>query len=101
MDPESGSRALSAVNDLIELLRLAQSAADRLEHEVHGPSYEAAELLARELQRLRRVSESLKANTEQLVSNEQSASVTRGHPLRRASDLSLGRRLGGLNRSAN
>jgi hypothetical protein len=101
MDPESGSRALSAVNDLIELLRLAQSAADRLEHEVHGASYEQAELLARELHRLRRVTESLRANTEQLVSSEQSASVTRGHPLRRASDHSIGHRLGSLNRSAN
>lgn len=100
MDPESGSRALNAVNDLIELLRLAQSAADRLEHEVHGPSYEQAELIARELHRLRRVGESLKANTEQLVSSEQSASVTRGHPLRRASDRSFGRRLAS-NRSAN
>ena len=93
MDPESGSRALSAVNDLIELLRLAQSAADRLEHEVHGASYEQADLIARELHRLRRLSESLRGNTEQLVSSEQSASVARGHPLRRASDHGIGRRL--------
>jgi hypothetical protein len=100
MDPESGSRALSAVNDLIELLRLAQSAADRLEHEVHGPSYEQADLIARELHRVRRLSESLRANTEQLVSTEQSASVTRGHPLRRASDHGISRRLFS-NRSAN
>src|SRR4051812_12815353 len=100
MDPESGSRALGAVNDLMELLRLAQSAADRLEHEVHGASYEQADLIARELQRLRRLTESLKLNTEQLVSREQSASVTRGHPLRRASDYSIGRRLA-ANRSAN
>src|SRR4051812_39787644 len=100
MDPESGSRALNAVNALMELRRPAQSAADRLEHEVHGASYEQAELLARELHRLRRVSESLKSNTEQLVSNEQSATVTRGHPLRRASDRSFGGRLGS-NRSAN
>jgi hypothetical protein len=100
MDPESGSRALSAVNDLNELLRLAQSAADRLEHEVHGASYEQAELIARELHRLRRLSENLRANTEQLVSTEQSASLTRGHPLRRASDHSLGQLLYS-NRSAN
>lgn len=100
MDPESGSRALSAVNDLIELLRLAQSAADRLEHEVHGASYEQADLIARELHRLRRTTESLKANTEQLVSREGSATVARGHPLRRASDYSVGRR-SASNRSAN
>ena len=100
MDPESGSRALGAVNDLIELLRLAQSAADRLEHEVHGPSYEQADLIARELHRLRRLTESLKANTERLVSREESATVVRGHPLRRASDYSVGRRPAS-SRSAN
>jgi hypothetical protein len=100
MDPESGSRALNAVNDLIELLRLAQSAADRLEHEVHGPSYEQADVIARELHRLRRLTESLKASTERLVSREESASVTRGHPLRRVGDRGLGRPLA-PNRSAN
>ena len=92
MDPESSSRALGAVNDLIELLRLAQSTADRLEHEVHGASYEQANLIARELHSLRRMTESLKVNTEQLVSREGSASVARGHPLRRASDRGIGRR---------
>ncbi len=100
MDPESGSRALGAVNDLIELLRLAQSAADRLEHEVHGPSYEQADLIARELHRLRRLTESLQANTERLVSREESASAARGHPLRRASDHRIGP-LPASNRSAN
>jgi hypothetical protein len=86
MDSESGSRALNAVDDLVELLRLAQGAADRLEHEVHGVSYEQAELIARDLQRLRRLSEKLKTETERLVSREESSSVARGHPLRRASD---------------
>jgi hypothetical protein len=86
MDAESSSRALSAVNDLVELMRLAQSAADRVEHEVHGASYEEADLIARELHRLRRLAERLKADTERLVSREQSATVVRGHPLRRAAD---------------
>jgi hypothetical protein len=86
MDAESSSRALSAVNDLVELMRLAQSAADRVEHEVHGASYEEADLIARELHRLRRLAERLKADTERLVSREESANVARGHPLRRAAD---------------
>jgi hypothetical protein len=86
MDAESGSRALAAVNDLIELLRLAQGAADRLEHEVHGPAYEHYEILAGELDRLRRAAEGLKASTERLVRREQSANDARGHPLRRAAD---------------
>ena len=86
MDAHSASRAVTAVNELIELLRLAQSAADRLEHEVHGPAYEHYERLAAELRRLRRAAEGLKASTERLVSREQSAAAARGHPLRRAAD---------------
>jgi hypothetical protein len=99
MDPDSASRALNAVNDLIELLRLAQSAADRLEREVYGASYEQADLIARELHRLRRLSESLKVNTEGLVSRDEAARVAREHPLRRADDRATGRRAS--NRSAN
>ncbi len=90
MDAESSSRALGAVNDLLELLRLAQGAAERLEHEVHGPSYEMTDLIARDLHRLRRLSERLKADTERLVSQEGSAALARGHPLRRAGDRGRG-----------
>lgn len=86
MDPESSSRALSAVNDLVELMSLAQSAADRVEHEVHGPSYEEADLIARELHRLRGLAERLKVDTERHVSGEESTNAARGHPLRRAAD---------------
>jgi hypothetical protein len=86
MDSESSSRALGAVNDLVELLRLAQAATERLEHEVHGPSYEMTDLIARELHRLRRLGERLRSDTEQLVSRESAANDARGHPLRRASD---------------
>jgi len=100
MDGESGSRALNAVSDLVELLRLAQSAADRVEHEVHGVSYEQADLIARDLHRLRRLCEKLKAETERLVSREESSSVARGHPLRRAGDRGAGR-IPYPNRSAN
>ncbi len=86
MDAESGSRALRAAADLIELLRLAQGATDRLEHEVHGVSYEQAEMIAREIHRLRRQAEKLRLECEGLVVREQSATVARGHPLRRAAD---------------
>ncbi|HYD56319.1 MAG TPA: hypothetical protein VEB41_05385 [Burkholderiales bacterium] len=91
MDAESGSRALSAVNDLVELLRLAQSSAERVEHEVHGPAYEVTDLIARDLHRLRRLAERLRTDTERLVSNESAANAARGHPLRRASDRGSGR----------
>ena len=86
MDAESGSRALSAVNDLIELLRLALGASERLEQEVHGPAFEHADLIARDMQRLRRSAEVLKNRIEGFVSGEGSANASRGHPLRRHSD---------------
>jgi hypothetical protein len=84
--PESGSRALSAANDLVELLRLAQSAAERIAQEVFGASYEHAELIERELQRLRRSADKLARDVEGFVSGEEGTAVERGHPMRRAGD---------------
>ena len=86
MDGQSGSRALGAASDLVELLRLAQSAAERLAQEVFGVSYEHAGLIERELQRVRRSAEKLKSTVEEHVSREESATVERGHPRRRAGD---------------
>jgi hypothetical protein len=88
MDAESGSRALSAANDLVELLRLAHGAAERLAHEVYGPSFDLAELLVREIHRLRRSTDKLQKDVERFVSREEGATVERGHPLRRSSDRS-------------
>src|SRR5436189_5465874 len=42
MDAESGSRALSAANDLVELLRLAHAAAEPAAQEVYGVAFEHA-----------------------------------------------------------
>jgi hypothetical protein len=86
MNAESGSRALNAANDLLELLRLAQGATERLEQEVYGPSYEHAELIAREIHRLRRSAEKLQADMERFVSREESNTAAGRHPLRRATD---------------
>ena len=86
MDAESGSRTLHAAADLVELLRLAQSAAERLGKEVHGAAFQHAELIGRDIHGLRSLAEKLQAEIESLVSREESASVSRGHPLRRASD---------------
>ena len=41
MDGQSGSRALGAASDLVELLRLAQASTERLAQEVYGVSYES------------------------------------------------------------
>ncbi|HEY3074916.1 MAG TPA: hypothetical protein VGJ74_07070 [Burkholderiales bacterium] len=86
MDAQSGSRVLNAANDLVEMLRLAQSAAERVAQEVYGVSYEHAELIERELQRLRRSADRLQKTVEDYVSREEGASVERGHPMRRAGD---------------
>jgi hypothetical protein len=86
MDAESGSRALSAVNDLVELLRLALGAAEPLEQEVHGPAFEHADLIARDVQRLHRSATVLQGRIEGFVSEEAATDASRGHPLRRHSD---------------
>ncbi|HYG54624.1 MAG TPA: hypothetical protein VD965_04960 [Burkholderiales bacterium] len=86
MDGASGSRALHAANDLVELLRLTQGTLERVQNEVVGPAYEQADAMARDVQRLRRLAERLQRDIEGYVSREESATVTRGHPLRRAAD---------------
>ena len=86
MDAETGSRALHAANDLVETLRLAQGALERVAKEVHGVPFEQADQLASDMHRLQRLAERLQADIERLVNREESASAARGHPLRRASD---------------
>jgi hypothetical protein len=86
MDAETGSRALHAANDLVEVLRLAQGAIERVAQEVHGAPFEQADRLAHDMQRLRRLAERLQGDIERFVSREESAAGERGHPLRRASD---------------
>jgi hypothetical protein len=86
VDSQSGSRALSAASDLVELLRLAEASAERVAQEVYGVAYEHAELIERELQRLRRSADKLKSSLDESVAREEGAAVERGHPLRRASD---------------
>ena len=87
MDAQSGSRTRGAVKDLIELLRLAQAAAERVAQEVYGATFEHAELIERELARLQRSAEKLSRDVEDYVAREESAARSpRSHPLRRASD---------------
>jgi hypothetical protein len=68
MSGESDSRALGAAGDLFELLRLAQGAAQRLANELHGPDFKHAELIARDLRRLRRNADMLQAVVGRFVS---------------------------------
>ena len=84
----SASRALRAVSDLADLLRLAHEAAERVAQEVYGTSFEHAELIGRELQRLRRSTDTLRGGVEEYIAREEGAAAERGHPLRRSSDRS-------------
>lgn len=101
MDAESGSRVLKAADDLVELLRLAQGATDRLEHEVHGAAYEQADAIARDIHRLRRQAEKLKVEAERMVSREESGTVSRGYPLRRAADRGVSGRPSGVTQKSS
>src|SRR5262249_41899402 len=86
MDAETGSRALHAASDVVELLGLAQGAIERVAQEVHGIPFEQADQIAREMRRLHRLAERLQAEAERLVNTEHHAATVRGHPLRRSSD---------------
>jgi hypothetical protein len=71
MEAEADSRALGAVDDLFQLLRLAHGAAQRLASELHGPAFEHAELIARDIRRLRRSADGLQAVVERFVRGEE------------------------------
>ena len=89
MDAETGSRALSAATDLVELLRLSQGALERVAQEVHGAPFERADQMAGDLHRLQRLAERLQADIERIAGRDQPAAAARGHPLRRATDRGL------------
>ena len=86
MDADTGSRALNAANDLLELLRLAQGALDRVAQEVHGVPFEHAEQISGELRRLTVQVQRLHNTIDRVVAREASAAAARGYPLRRATD---------------
>jgi uncharacterized protein (DUF2342 family) len=73
MNAESDSRVLGAIEDLVQLLQLAEGAAQRVAQEVHGPAFDHAELIARELQRLRRSADTLHGVVERFVGAAQPA----------------------------
>lgn len=84
---EASSRVLNAGSDLVELLRLAQGAVQRLQEEVHGPALEDVDRIAVELRRMRLAAEALRPTLERFVVDSESASVAeveRGVERRRA-----------------
>ena len=64
---EEGSNALDAASDLLDLLRLSHSALHRLEREVHGDCFEAADILSKKILDLRDEAERLNQKLQQYV----------------------------------
>jgi predicted nucleotidyltransferase component of viral defense system len=77
MISDSTTRALNAINDLYDLLKLAQGAADRVEREVHGPVFDRAVDVSRLIREVRATAEELRRHVEQFVKEQAAASLER------------------------
>ncbi len=67
---DSERRALDAIDDLIDALRIAQGAARRVENEMHGRVFEDADRMSQTIHGMRRCAEQLKAEVEQFLRRE-------------------------------
>jgi uncharacterized membrane protein len=67
VNTDSGRRALDAVEDLVNSLRLAHGAVQRIENELYGPVLNDADNLSQSLHRVRQFAEKLRAEVEQFV----------------------------------
>ena len=73
---DSTSRALNAINDLVDLLRLAHGAAERVEREVHGSDvYDYADQMSLAIREVRRTAEALRGTVESFVKDQAAASI--------------------------
>lgn len=64
---EQSSRALEAMADLVDLLRLSHEAVHRIKQDVHGNSYDNAEILSLKLHDLRHEADNLSKEIEGYV----------------------------------
>ncbi|OGA28129.1 MAG: hypothetical protein A3I01_06285 [Betaproteobacteria bacterium RIFCSPLOWO2_02_FULL_65_24] len=67
MNPEAGRRALDAADDLVDSLRLAHSAVQRIENELYGPVLGDADNVSQSLHRVRQAAEQLRAEVENVA----------------------------------
>jgi hypothetical protein len=75
---DSTSRALNAINDLVDLLRLAHGAAGRVEREVHGSlAFDHAEQVSQSVREIRQTAEGLRTEVERFVKEQAAASMER------------------------
>lgn len=76
MISDSTSRALNAVNDLVDLLRLAHGAAERVGKEVHASRvFDRADQMSHDIHDLRRVAEGLRVEVELFTQEQAAASI--------------------------
>ena len=75
MISDSTTRALNAVNDLYDLLKLAQAAAERVEKEVHGPMFDHAVNMSYQVREVRVAAEQLRGYVEQFIKEQAAASL--------------------------
>jgi hypothetical protein len=75
MISDSTTRALNALNDLYDLLKLAQSASERVEKEVHGPVFDRVADLSRHIREVRAAAAELQRQVEQFIKEQAAASI--------------------------
>ena len=68
---EQGSRALDAMADLIDLLRLSHEALHRVKQNVHGNSFTSAEIISLKLHDLRNDADKLSKEVEIYVKDSE------------------------------
>jgi hypothetical protein len=76
---DSERRALDAINDLIDALRIAHGAARRVENEMHGRVFDDADRMSHTIHEVRQFAEQLKHEVEHFLGQERHAmNLSRG-----------------------
>ena len=76
MISDATTRALHAITDLQDLLRLAHGAAERVEKEVHdGDVFDRADEMSRGIHELRQSAQALHAEVERFIKEQAAASL--------------------------
>ena len=75
MISDSTTRALNAIQDLEDLLRLAHGAAERVEKEVHGFAFDHADDMSRGMREMRQTAERLRVEVERFIREQAAASL--------------------------
>ena len=76
MISDSTTRALNAIHDLEDLLRLAHGAVERVEKEVHdSTAFDLADEMSRRIREVRLTAEQLRIEVERFIKEQAAASM--------------------------